>query len=351
MTGCSVWQALGFEECPPPSNLAQLTAEDPLNFFDVDGLEVDHTTWYTDDIATHEQTDVGGTLPDYGTSAAVSEAVFPGQQQEHGTACLNSTRRLTAARTPPTGPAQVRISMCKTTLPVLRIPDGSIGNTRIVRGVEEGVSSPLSDSSVATPFISRSASNESLSTKRRVTHESTGCECGPSAKKKKSCNHVTHDFDNSMSNAPNPAVGSNKRDNGKCGGNVPNTVYRFWSLAETEQLIEGVARCGGGKWAEIKKLSFPAIESRSAVDLKDKWRNLMRIAMLPVENVKQDRKRDMSCPPELLASVRDLLRIEESKKQARASRNSRRGGRQRRDRTSAPEHIHASSSSFSNIHS
>lgn len=43
----------------------------------------------------------------------------------------------------------------------------------------------------------------------------------------------------------------------------------------------GVERCGGGKWADIKKLGFPVIAQRSAVDLKDKWRNLMRVALLP----------------------------------------------------------------------
>lgn len=43
----------------------------------------------------------------------------------------------------------------------------------------------------------------------------------------------------------------------------------------------GVEQCGGGKWADIKKLGYGVIAQRSAVDLKDKWRNLMRVAMLP----------------------------------------------------------------------
>ena len=38
--------------------------------------------------------------------------------------------------------------------------------------------------------------------------------------------------------------------------------------------MSGVESCGGGKWADIKKLGLRAIEKRSAVDLKDKWRNL-----------------------------------------------------------------------------
>ena len=92
-----------------------------------------------------------------------------------------------------------------------------------------------------------------------------------------------------------------------------------WALEEAEALVEGVARCGGGKWADIKKLGFPAIEHRTAVDLKDKWRNLLRIAMLlhqPVKNA-GDKKREI--PPELLARVRELA-AKQVKKQAQDSR-------------------------------
>lgn len=44
--------------------------------------------------------------------------------------------------------------------------------------------------------------------------------------------------------------------------------------------MEGVRLLGPSKWAEIKKLAVGGIAdllaSRSAVDLKDKWRNLAR---------------------------------------------------------------------------
>ena len=45
--------------------------------------------------------------------------------------------------------------------------------------------------------------------------------------------------------------------------------------------MHGVRQCGGGKWADIKKMGLSAIAQRSAVDLKDKWRNLVRVAVLP----------------------------------------------------------------------
>jgi len=74
--------------------------------------------------------------------------------------------------------------------------------------------------------------------------------------------------------------------------------------------VEGVARCGGGKWADIKKLGFAAIEHRTAVDLKDKWRNLLRIAMLPVPHATKvsDKKREI--PPALLSRVRELAALQ-----------------------------------------
>jgi hypothetical protein len=103
-----------------------------------------------------------------------------------------------------------------------------------------------------------------------------------------------------------------------------STNYRFWTLEETQALVEGVARCGNGKWAVIKKLSFAAIENRSPVDLKDKWRNLTRIAMLPTDQVKPDKKRDMACPPELIERVREISSIEAAKKQTTNRPNRRR---------------------------
>ena len=92
-----------------------------------------------------------------------------------------------------------------------------------------------------------------------------------------------------------------------------------WALEEAEALVEGVSRCGGGKWADIKKLGFPAIEHRTAVDLKDKWRNLLRIAMLPHQPVKSvgDKKREI--PSELLSRVRELA-AKQAKKQAQDGR-------------------------------
>lgn len=60
----------------------------------------------------------------------------------------------------------------------------------------------------------------------------------------------------------------------------PRKKHNPWTVEETLALIDGVASCGS-RWADIKKMNMKAIERRSAVDLKDKWRNLLRIAALP----------------------------------------------------------------------
>jgi len=108
---------------------------------------------------------------------------------------------------------------------------------------------------------------------------------------------------NGSSDAANSSAGSD-------GSAVPVHTRRKkhhnpWTAEETRALIEGVGICGGGKWADIKKLGIKAIERRSAVDLKDKWRNLLRVAFLPQQTLRQiERKREVSS--EMLARVRVL---------------------------------------------
>lgn len=41
-----------------------------------------------------------------------------------------------------------------------------------------------------------------------------------------------------------------------------------WSPSEVMKLIEGVTKCGVGRWAEIKRLLFPSSSRRTSVDLK-----------------------------------------------------------------------------------
>ncbi|KAK4773321.1 hypothetical protein SAY87_028340 [Trapa incisa] len=51
---------------------------------------------------------------------------------------------------------------------------------------------------------------------------------------------------------------------------------RPWSLQEEDILRDGVKRFGLGQWKHIRKCYIDIFEDRTEVDLKDKWRNMMR---------------------------------------------------------------------------
>ncbi|KAL6495951.1 hypothetical protein OROGR_030514 [Orobanche gracilis] len=55
--------------------------------------------------------------------------------------------------------------------------------------------------------------------------------------------------------------------------------HRPWTLSEVVKLVEGIAKYGAGKWSEIKRLAFASYSYRTSVDLKDKWRNLLRASL------------------------------------------------------------------------
>jgi hypothetical protein len=85
-----------------------------------------------------------------------------------------------------------------------------------------------------------------------------------------------------------------------------------WTVEETMALINGVSITGVGKWAEIKRLENPEISdvlvNRTAVDLKDKWRNLIRIAKLPKASLKARLAKSQSdIPLETMLQVKDLM--------------------------------------------
>ncbi|KAG2673997.1 hypothetical protein I3760_13G115500 [Carya illinoinensis] len=83
-----------------------------------------------------------------------------------------------------------------------------------------------------------------------------------------------------------------------------------WTPSEVMRLIEGVSQCGVGRWAEIKRLSFPSSSRRTSVDLKDKWRNLLRACCAQLQSkrkVKQGQKQAAHRVPEsVLWRVREL---------------------------------------------
>jgi hypothetical protein len=49
---------------------------------------------------------------------------------------------------------------------------------------------------------------------------------------------------------------------------------RRWTVEEEEALMEGVMRYGSGNWKKILASAGESLAGRTAVDLKDKWRNM-----------------------------------------------------------------------------
>ena len=96
---------------------------------------------------------------------------------------------------------------------------------------------------------------------------------------------------------------------GARGGPRKRKVHHPWTSEECHALVDGVSRCGGGKWAEIKKLDAGALASRSAVDLKDKWRNLTKVTsnVLDPEKTGTATGRGKDVPVELLRRVQEIL--------------------------------------------
>lgn len=96
------------------------------------------------------------------------------------------------------------------------------------------------------------------------------------------------------------------------GKNKRQKVHRPWSLVEVKALVAGVKRCGRGQWADIKSLSDEKISGallqRSAVDLKDKWRNVMRTALSPVLYKKREAT---EIPENMLEDIRSLATAKE----------------------------------------
>ncbi|XP_020526470.1 uncharacterized protein LOC18422773 isoform X2 [Amborella trichopoda] len=94
-------------------------------------------------------------------------------------------------------------------------------------------------------------------------------------------------------------------------GGIRRKHHRSWTLHEVVKLVEGVQRHGVGKWSDIKRLEFASSVYRTSVDLKDKWRNLLRASYAQLQTKKEvENKRkhasSVSIPASILKRVREL---------------------------------------------
>ena len=86
-----------------------------------------------------------------------------------------------------------------------------------------------------------------------------------------------------------------------------------WSLQEIIALLDGVEQYGSGRWSTIRS-QVAALAGRKTVDLKDKWRNLLRVSMGPHQGGKKD------IPEAVLRRVRELAAVSVQEVKADPSR-------------------------------
>ncbi|KAL0009909.1 hypothetical protein SO802_005017 [Lithocarpus litseifolius] len=95
-------------------------------------------------------------------------------------------------------------------------------------------------------------------------------------------------------------------------GGMRRKHHRAWTLVEVMKLVDGVSKCGAGRWSEIKRLAFSSYSYRTSVDLKDKWRNLLKasFAQTPPDDGLNSRKpTSMPIPEPILLRVRELAEM------------------------------------------
>ncbi|XP_075510088.1 uncharacterized protein LOC142546317 [Primulina tabacum] len=74
--------------------------------------------------------------------------------------------------------------------------------------------------------------------------------------------------------------------------------HRLWTISEVRKLIDGVSQFGVGSWSRIKKLFFSTSSHRTSVDLKDKWRNLLKASGIHEQSEREgEKKRNMAWRP------------------------------------------------------
>nr|XP_034899953.1 uncharacterized protein LOC118037906 isoform X1 [Populus alba]XP_034899954.1 uncharacterized protein LOC118037906 isoform X1 [Populus alba] len=116
------------------------------------------------------------------------------------------------------------------------------------------------------------------------------------------CINSSRDSDDNVVTVPTPK------------GGIRRKHHRAWTLSEVTKLVEGVSRYGAGRWSEIKRLAFASYSYRTSVDLKDKWRNLLKasLAQTPQDNGMNSRKSTgaMPIPAPILLKVRELAEMQ-----------------------------------------
>ncbi|KAG2332620.1 hypothetical protein Bca52824_003800 [Brassica carinata] len=89
---------------------------------------------------------------------------------------------------------------------------------------------------------------------------------------------------------------------------------RMWTIDEVVKLLDGISHFGLGKWTDIKNFFFHSASHRTPVDIRDKWRNLLKASYSNKHNGDEEgeekrRSAARTIPKDILHRVRELASL------------------------------------------
>ncbi|PQQ21119.1 uncharacterized protein Pyn_21030 [Prunus yedoensis var. nudiflora] len=84
---------------------------------------------------------------------------------------------------------------------------------------------------------------------------------------------------------------------------------RMWTLSEVTTLVDGISEYGVGRWTDIKRVLFSTSAYRTPIDLRDKWRNLLRASCGKKMKKEVEQKEMRALPKSLVRRVRELATV------------------------------------------
>ncbi|RDX80848.1 Telomere repeat-binding protein 4, partial [Mucuna pruriens] len=87
---------------------------------------------------------------------------------------------------------------------------------------------------------------------------------------------------------------------------------KMWTLPEVLKLVEGISEYGVGRWTDIKRFLFSSSSYRTPIDLRDKWRNLLRASSAHKNKREVEQNDELALRPlpfNVVDRVRELAEI------------------------------------------
>ncbi|MCL7031168.1 hypothetical protein MKW94_004396 [Papaver nudicaule] len=198
-------------------------------------------------------------------------------------------------------------------MPLMKFHPGSMGMDAkpVTKTLDVCVSQPDSENVEKDPKAKLAPQqSEQPIVAERKKEEKQNTEDKENHNEAKTCNSVAQQVETKNLDLAEDNSDHNVNTQSTTKGEPIRKHHRAWTLSEVTQLVEGVSRYGAGRWSEIKRLGFSACSYRTSVDLKDKWRNLLRASFAhspAVRDMTNSKKQAAATiPAHILLRVREL---------------------------------------------